>query len=402
MKKLIFLLACVFSLGAAFGQSNKVQTAINWIKPEYLELDKAKEAIDEATVHPKTSAEAKTWFTRGQVYYKLYQTKDDRYKNLDKNPLKEAYLAFAKAKELDVTKRYEDQLLFHLTQIRADFFNKGGAEYEAKKFAQSMESFETVIAIGKLPFINQLDTGSFYNTALAAEGAALQSTNKDTISKYNSKALDYYKKSIDLNWGGPDVFHYMATIHLKQGDSTQALKCYEEGIAKYPKQTANLYIALINFYLAKKDLSTGFGYMERALELDSSNASLWQVYGNALEKRNDRTKAIEAFKKMIVIDSTNFMGFYNVGSVYFNMGVEENDKANAVPFPYKTADDEKKYNEYLKSADDKFKLALPFFEKAYVIKKDDSDLLIGLKQIYYRFKETEKLAEIQKQIDKLK
>jgi tetratricopeptide (TPR) repeat protein len=402
MKKVIFLLACVFSLGTAFGQSNKVQTAINWIKPEYMELDKAKQAIDEAAVHPKTSAEAKTWFVRGQVYYKLYQTKDERYKGLDKNPLKESYISFAKAKQLDEGKRYEDQLLFQLTQIRADFFNKGGAEYEAKKFAQSMESFETVIAIGKLPYINNLDTGSFYNTALAAEGAATSSTNKDTANKYFAKAVDYYNKSIELNWGGPDVFHYLATIFLKQGDSTAALKSYQAGIAKYPKQTANLYIALINFYLAKKDINTSFDYMAKALELDSLNSSLWQVYGNALEKRNDRTKAIEAFKKMISIDSTNFMGYYNVGSVYFNMGVEENDKANAVPFPYKTPDDETKFNAFLKSADDKFHLALPFFEKAYDIKKDDSDLLIGLKQIYYRFKMNDKLADVQKQIDKLK
>jgi hypothetical protein len=84
------------------------------------------------------------------------------------------------------------------------------------------------------------------------------------------------------------------------------------------------------------------------------------------------------------------------------MGVEENDKANAVPFPYKTPDDETKFNAFLKSADDKFHLALPFFEKAYDIKKDDSDLLIGLKQIYYRFKMNDKLADVQKQIDKLK
>ncbi len=402
MKKVIFLLACVFSLGTAFGQSNKVQTAINWIKPEYNELDKAKEAIDEASVHPKTSAEAKTWFIRGQVYYKIYQTKDERYKGLDKNPLKEAYNSFVKAKQLDEGKRFEDQLLFHLTQIRADFFNKGGAEYEAKKFAQSMESFETVIAIGKLPYINNLDTGSFYNTALAAEGAATASTNKDTINKYFAKAIDYYKKSIDLNWGGPDVFHYLATIYLKQGDSTAALKSYQAGIAKYPKQTAALYIAMVNFYLAKKDLTTGFEYMEKALELDSTNTSLWLVYGNALEKRNDRDKAIGAFKKMVSIDSTNFMGYYSVGSVYYNMGVEENDKANAVPFPYKNPDDENKFNGFLKSADEKFKQALPYFEKAYVIKKDDSDLLIALKQVYYRFKMNDKLADVQKQIDKLK
>jgi hypothetical protein len=43
MKKIIFLLACMVGLSAAFGQSNKVVTAFNLMKPEYNELDKAKD-----------------------------------------------------------------------------------------------------------------------------------------------------------------------------------------------------------------------------------------------------------------------------------------------------------------------------------------------------------------------
>jgi hypothetical protein len=60
MKKLIFLLLCVAGLGNLMGQSNKVVTAFNLMKPEYNELDKAKLNIDEASVHPKTAGEAKT------------------------------------------------------------------------------------------------------------------------------------------------------------------------------------------------------------------------------------------------------------------------------------------------------------------------------------------------------
>ena len=59
MKKIIFLLAGIIGLGAAFGQSNKVVTAFNLMKPEYMELDKAKQAIDEASVHPKTAKKEK-------------------------------------------------------------------------------------------------------------------------------------------------------------------------------------------------------------------------------------------------------------------------------------------------------------------------------------------------------
>lgn len=411
MKKVIFLLACMVGLGAAFGQSNKVVTAFNLMKPEYNELDKAKQAIDEASVHPKTAGEAKTWYYRGLVYYKIYQSKDERYKNLDPDPLKQAYLSFSKAKELDAAKRWEDELLFNMTRTSADYFNRGSAEYEQKKFAQSLESFETVIAIGKLPYINQLDSGAFFNAALAAQEAgtnelkaaqAIQEAGPKengiaTANKYFDKAIEYYKKSIDLNWGGPDVFHYLAEIYLAKGDSAAALKSYEAGIAKYPKKTANLYIALINYYLGKKDLLTGFNYIEKALELDSTNVTLWEVYGSALEKRGDKDKAIEAFKKMIAINPNSFDGYYWVGLVYFNLGVEAQDKANAIPLS-----DDAGFKNAVAVADNFFKEALPYFEKGFEINKEDPQLLLGLSQIYYRFKMNDKLAEVKKLIDEKK
>ena len=397
MKKAIFLLLCMAGLGNLMGQSNKVVTAFNLMKPEYNELDKAKQAIDEASVHPKTAGEAKTWVYRGQVYYKIYQSKDEKFKNLDPDPLKQAYLSFVKAKELDVTNRWTDELLFRLTQTSADYFNKGSAEFEAKKFAQSVESFETVMAINKLPYIHQLDTGSFYNAALAAEAAGAKETDKAARDKYFNKAVEYYQKSIELNYGGPDVYHYLAEVYLKMADSAAALKCYETGIAKYPKKAGNLYIALVNFYLGKKDLITGFGYIEKALEMDSTNASLWEVYGSALEKKGDKEKAVAAFKKMISINPQAFDGYYWVGLVYFNMGVEAQDKANAIPL-----NDDAGFKAAVAVADGYFKQALPYFEDGYKINKQDPQLLLGLSQIYYRFKMNDKLAEVKKLMDEKK
>jgi tetratricopeptide (TPR) repeat protein len=385
MKKVIFLIACIVGLGAAFGQSNKVVTAYNLMKPEYNELDKAKQAIDEASVHPKTSVEAKTWYYRGLLYYKIYQSKDEKFKNLDPDPLKQAYLSFVKAKELDAGKRFENELLFELTRCAADFFNKGGTEYEQKKFAQSVESFETAITIGKLPYIHQLDTGLFFNVALAAEAG-----------KMNDKAIEYYIKSIELNYGGPDVFHYLAEIYLLKGDSANAFKTYEAGIQKYPENNTKLYIDIINFYLGRKDVKSAFGYVEIALKKDSTNASLWMVYGRAVEDK-DKQKAIDAYQRMIRLDPKNFNGYYNLGTVYFNRGVEANEKATKIPL-----NDDAGYKAAVIVADDFFKQALPYFESAYELNKEDAELLSGLKQIYYRFKMNDKLAEVQKRIDALK
>ena len=168
MKRIAIVLTLLISFTLSYGQSNKVVSAWNYMKAEYNELDKAKEAIDLACVHPKTQVQAKTWYYRGLVYHKLFNTKDEKFKNLDPNPLKEAYLAYKKAKELDTKKRYEKDILYKLAVARNEFFNKGSLEYEQKKFDASLVSFETAIEIDQLPYINQVDSTVFFNAAIAA------------------------------------------------------------------------------------------------------------------------------------------------------------------------------------------------------------------------------------------
>ncbi len=106
MKRIALVLILILGISASYGQSAKVVSAFNYMKPQYNELDKAKESIDQAARHPKTSAQAKTWYYRGQVYHKLYQSKEEKFKNLDDNPLLVAANSFIKAKDLDVKKRF--------------------------------------------------------------------------------------------------------------------------------------------------------------------------------------------------------------------------------------------------------------------------------------------------------
>lgn len=395
MKKAIFVLIWLVCTGLAFGQSNKVITAINLMKPEYLDLAKAKEAIDEAAVHPSTVGKPKTWYYRGLVYYRIYQSKDEKVKNLDPDPLRQAYLSFLKAMEFSSkTKKLESKLRFELNRCSAEYFNRASLEYEQKKYGQSVESFETVMAISRLPFINQVDTQSIYNAALSAQLAAQGESNEGTSAAFSKKAIEYYNRTIDLNWGGPEVFHYLAEVYMHLGDTVSAVKTYSAGVDKYPRSSVNLYIALINYYLNKKDLSTGFGYIEKALGVDSTNASLWEVYGSTLQKRGDKVRAAEAFKKVIDLDPGSLRGYYWLGLVYFNQGVAAQEQANTIPLSKK-----KEYKNAVATADEFFKQALPYFEKGYEIDKEDPQLLTGLSQIYTRFKMNDKLAIIKKQIE---
>ncbi|MBT4399194.1 MAG: tetratricopeptide repeat protein, partial [Bacteroidetes bacterium] len=353
--------------------------------PEYNELDKAKEAIDLAAQHPKTQGQAKTWYYRGLVYHKLFQTKDEKFKNLDSNPLKEAFLSYVKAKDLDVKKRYEKDILFKLTVAGTEFFNKGSMEYEQKKFEESLESFETVLELGRLPYINQVDTGAFFNAAIAADQAGL-----------TQKALSYYEKSVELKYGGSDVYHYIASLYLSLGDTVKAITTYTDGIAAYPDNSIYLYIQLINHYLGEKELDKAAEFIRPAVEKDPENFSLWNVYGLAFEDSN-LDEAIIGYTKAIELNPEFFDPYYNLGTIYFNQGVEANNEAMNIPLS-----DEEGYKAAIEKRDKLFDQALPHYEKAHEIDGNYGDVLVALKEIYYRKQMNDKLEEVTKKINDLK
>ncbi|MCK5823601.1 MAG: hypothetical protein KAG95_06330, partial [Bacteroidales bacterium] len=61
MKKIVFVLVFIMSVVYLNAQNSKVVSAYNYLKPQYNELGKAKEAIDIASKHEKTKLKAKTW-----------------------------------------------------------------------------------------------------------------------------------------------------------------------------------------------------------------------------------------------------------------------------------------------------------------------------------------------------
>ena len=215
----IFIVFVLMSFGTVtMAQSTKILTAWNSMKKDYTDLEKAKEAIDAAAIHPKTKKKVRTWYFRGKCYYMLYKSADVKLKSLDPNPLKEAYLSYAKANDLDKNDKYTD-IDFKLGLICTEMYNKGSAEYKQKKYKESLESFETVLEISKLPCINQLDTAAVFHAAIAADQAGLY-----------DKALHYYFRTIDLKYKGSDVYHYIAKIYMAKGDTAQAIQSYEDGI----------------------------------------------------------------------------------------------------------------------------------------------------------------------------
>jgi len=384
MKGLLLVIFLTMSGLISEAQTIKVLTAWNAMKHDYNDLEKAKEAIDAAVVHPKTQDKAKTWYYRGKCYYKLYQSKDVKLKNLSPNPLKEAYLSYVMARNLDTKHIYTD-IEYKLSLIGAELFNKGSLEFEHKKFRESLESFEMVIDINALPWIDPVDSEAIFYAAIAADQAGLF-----------DKALAYYNKAIDLKIKGSDVYHYIAEVYLAKGDTLQAIQSYKNGIIAFPDDNGYLYVKLLNYYLQQENHEKVAEYVEPAVEKYSKNAKLWNVYGLAFEA-TDQSKAIAGFMKAVELDSTFFEPLYNLGTLYYNQGVDANGVAMLIPL-----DKKEEYNAAIAKRNKFFEMALPYYEKAVEIQSISGELLIALKEIYIRLQMTDKLAEVSKLIEELR
>ncbi|MBE9469300.1 MAG: tetratricopeptide repeat protein [Bacteroidetes bacterium] len=385
MKKIVFVLVFIMSVVYLNAQNSKVVSAYNYLKPQYNELGKAKEAIDLATKHEKTKLKAKTWYYRGLVYHAIFQTKDTAFQKLCENPLKIAKDAFIKAIELDTKEKYKKDITSRLQIAGVQFLNKGISEFNSKdnEYEKAFESFQNAVKINELPFIAQIDTMSIFYSAVAADRAKLYDT-----------AIKYYKECTEYKFNGSKVYLYIENIYKEQKDTVNALKILKEGIAAYPDDNNSLMIELINFYLTSNQSAEALKYLQKAIEKDPSNFSFYFAEGTLYDKLDDFDNAVKAYSKSIEIKPDYFNAQYNLGALYYNNAVKLIDSANA-------ESDNKKYEIKKAAADKIFEKAIPYLEKAHEIDSKDMSTMESLKTLYYRMQFMVKFNAIKEEINNI-
>lgn len=380
MRRLTLLTAAFAITGStAFGQAAKRTSANNYL--QYGELDNAKQAIDEASVHEKTAPEAKTWFYRGQIYQAIYETQDPKYKSLSNNALEEAYQAFIKCNSLDDKKFHTDMTYKYLDVEGRQFVNEGITGYNDKKYDAALKAFENTIAITNLPEIKRIDSLAIYYAGACAEMAGDR-----------TKAEKYYRDAIAINYKAEQAYVRMARMFADAGEKDKAFAVVKEGRSKFPNNQT-LVTEEVNTYLASDRHAEAMEALNVAIGLDPENFSLHFALGfvhdrlaaKALEKdakggpeyEKHLADAEKSYKTSVELKGDNFDAVYNLGALYFNRAVKLNEVANSI-------DDMKKFEAARKIADDVFDQSMPILEKAYALNGMDKGVLISLKQLYYR------------------
>jgi len=381
MKKLVLLIAVICISAGAFAQKGKVTSATTFI--EQGELDKAKEALDQAMTDPKSMNWTNTFFAKGQLAQAVFKSDNPKFKELYTDPLSEAYGAYEKSMELDPKGGAKKKIITGMVynSLALDLYAQGGAQFEAKDYSGALKSFETQIKITESDlYVGVTDTGMYYNAGLAA----MNSGN-------HPEAIKYFEKCAEMKYLGITPYYQISQSYMEMGDTVKAESLLKSLPDKFPGDK-NITLNLIDLYIKSGKNDEALKYLEVAKADDPGNFSLYFAEGIIYLNQNKYDEAIADLTKSVELKSDLYDSQYGLGAAYINKASDMFIKANDIM-------DVNKYNAAIEEAMKVFSKALPYMEKANELKPDDIYAMKSLKELYYRLKMTDKYNDIKAKID---
>lgn len=375
MKKILLSLVLIASTLSLFAQNQKVQSAILYNR--HGELDKAKAAIDDAVIHPKTIESAKAWYHRGEVYLSIYGS--ETYAHLSEDPLAIALESYLRSIALDVKNDFSDDSKRKVFSAQNTIYNRGVERYMDKDFQNALDDFEMLLVF------QPADTSMLFNAALAAEKL-----------EDNKKAAKYFTALLEANYKKPAIYQTLAQMAKVEKDTTKALVYLSEGRKEFPSEVG-LVIDELNIYLLQNRQQEVIMNLNEAITLDPVNATLYFALGSAYDQMKDKEQAAINYQKAIEHKPTYFDAYYNLGAMYFNDAAELVNEANKIPF-----NQQKKYEEAIIKVKAAFEKAQPFLEKAHELDPEDNNTMVSLQQLYAQLKMNDKAMEMKNKREALK
>ena len=209
---------------------------------------------------------------------------------------------------------------------------------------------------------------------------------------------DYLNKALDLGYNDEEgnIYYYLFHCYYGQKDADKAnvLKAKDAlvaGIKKFPKNERILG-GLVQLYTNPED-SVGdpadlVALIDAAIESNPENVDLWFGRGRIFFALKQYDESIASFQKVVELKPELFEGNYYLGVFYTIKADEMNKVMNEKQYSSQTA-----YDTDLKEVNAVYMDAVPWFEKAYELKKDDVNTLDFLKSICFRLRDEEGMMD---------
>lgn len=379
MNKSVFLaLTIAVSLNVSAQKSN-VQNAYKSLKKD--KIPEAIEYIELASKNESTSNDVKMHNYRGQIFFEVHSNSE--YRSLDKMAILKCANSWQSMYNHPKVGKWFDQDLVNsnITKAGVGLYNKGVELYSKKDFDTAKLMYNKIFDLFPLDESKSLSRSNVTKEAVYLNLYYACAAQGDIAgSKENLQEL------IDASYQDPQIYAYMSEIYQEEGNTDKALAIIKEG-REYFDTDVDLIIFELNFYLGAEDFVKAEELLKLAVKEDPNNEKLFFALGTSYDNLGEFEKAQDAYKEAVSIDPNFYDANYNLGIMFYNKAGELLKKANDTR-DYKKADVIKNNAESIM-----FK-SLPYIETCYRLQPDDKNILIVLKELYYRNGDDAKYKEI--------
>ena len=390
IKRGVLTLVLVVVTNLIFAQKHNIVNASIALRNE--SYTEAKTYIDEAYETESTSNEPKMWNYRAPIYLQIALKEP----SLDKDAAFKATEAHIRCLQKDkkgrvVVRKWttEEDILAGLIQCGYKLFNVAIDKYNAEDYKGSLKYYNAIFDIIPLDAEDQLKRGNITRETILYNSFFASNKMKD-----NSTSKDLLQQLIDINFNEPAIYIHMSNIFIEEGNTDKALEYLALGRDMF-EDDQGLINTEINLYIQLGRTSELIGKLGEAIALDEENDLLYFNRGTIYDQEGDLANAEKDYLTALELNPSAFGANYNLGALYFNAGVETNNKANGTS-------NNSVYEKLKKQGEGSFAKALPYLETAHELNAEDKNTLLSLKQLYYLNGDYAKSEEMKKLIAELK
>ena len=321
------------------------------------------------------------WFTAYIKDNKVATWKQTKW--VIKDAPEKAIEAYNKAYELDP--KSASKIKEGLTQISNFCSQVGNVGIDSGDYVEAANAYATAYEAQSSPAYGEADPALLYYAGylLTVDG----SNNAESFVRGGK----YLQEAIAKNYADEEGNIYYYLFHCfygqKAADKENVMKAKQAlltGIEKFPKNV-RILDGLIQLYTSEEgvgDPADLVALIDKAIADNPSNVDLWFGRGRIFYALKDYDKSIESFEKVVELKPDLFEGNYYLGVFYTIKGDELNKVMNEKQYSSQAA-----YDDDLKTVNEVYLAAVPWFEKAHEIKPEDVDTLEFLKSLCFRLRD---------------
>lgn len=206
-----------------------------------------------------------------------------------------------------------------------------------------------------------------------------------TQSERHEEAIALYEQMKDGDFEAITVNQFLYQEYVALKDTASYVRVLQEASAKFPQEPWFLQ-NLINHYIYSGQQEQAVDYLKQAIEREPNMVQYYTILGRLYNDAKNFDEAKKYFETAKNIDPSNAEAWAGVGYMYMDKATQMMDNIN----PKATA---KEYDAALKEVNKTYKEALPYFEKAHELDKENTYYLRNLKSLYFRFRDEKGMTE---------